>query len=49
MAMNESIEHGHIIDEHVDDEMYEIEPYDETEDIGRRRKRKLRRDDWEDF
>ena len=48
-VMSEKMEHGHIIDEHVDEDMYEIEPYDETDEVSSRRKRRLRRDDWEDY
>ena len=42
--MNERMEHGHIIDEHIDDDMYDID-----EDDHKMVKRKNRRADWEDF
>lgn len=43
MAMNnhDRMEHGHVVDEHADNEEYEIEPYDELEDV------RQRHDDWE--
>lgn len=43
--MNERYEHGHVIDDHIDEEVYDTDLDDEHKQVTR----KKRRGEWEDF